>query len=511
MAAGRQVRMHAHMRAAVCCLRGIVCAYSRGAVCCTPSMICRCAQLARRPVRVRTCEQRVLSPWRHVCMRRSSCATTRRAWLTLRQVRMHAGTACCLRTHRVSSTTMKPSLAHTPSAACSLPGAHAHMRAAACFPRGALCVLHKSSCVCCSSSTTRRPSTARTSSGAHECTHIHSCLMSLWHHAYAYTSRSSCAPSLLRGDAARHSLLVARCARAGAEYLRAAPSPPRCREARFACHQVRRRACEQLRACGHTPEQLPERNLCTYTGSAVRCLVSTAMMPSLARTTSAVCSLPGAHAHTRSVVCLCWWRGVMLTCTRAGVCWASSTRGMRAARTSQRRSQAGLARRRVRGGVHTRRSRSALRLLQCGRARLARRQERTRFAHTRLCASTTAPYARTQEQPCAASPPRQCCQHDSQATRRAAARCPHGDMRAHAGAAVRGVSPTTKPIRPTAVRPSSGAHTHMRAIATVCRLHSTVSTSQGQPRAASPQADDVAPPGDVLAKPNWLINQSSSS
>ena len=53
-----------------------------------------------------------------------------------------------------------------------------------------------------------------------------------------------------------------------------------------------------------------------------------------------------------------------------------------------------------------------------------------------LCASTTAPYARTQEQPCAASPPRQCCQHYSQATRRAAARCPHGDMRAHAGAAV---------------------------------------------------------------------------
>ena len=43
---------------------------------------------------------------------------------------------------------------------------------------------------------------------------------------------------------------------------------------------------------------------------------------------------------------------------------------------------------------------------------------------------------RTQELPCAASPPRQCCQHDSQATRRAAARCPHGDMRAHAGAAV---------------------------------------------------------------------------
>ena len=43
---------------------------------------------------------------------------------------------------------------------------------------------------------------------------------------------------------------------------------------------------------------------------------------------------------------------------------------------------------------------------------------------------------RTQELPCAASPPRHCCQHDSQATRRAAARCPHGDMRAHAGAAV---------------------------------------------------------------------------
>ena len=43
---------------------------------------------------------------------------------------------------------------------------------------------------------------------------------------------------------------------------------------------------------------------------------------------------------------------------------------------------------------------------------------------------------RMQELPCAASPPRQCCQHYSQATRRAAARCPHGDMRAHAGAAV---------------------------------------------------------------------------
>ena len=52
------------------------------------------------------------------------------------------------------------SLAHTPSAACLLPGAHAHMRAAACFPRGALSVfllfLHD-----------ERPSTARTSSGAH--------------------------------------------------------------------------------------------------------------------------------------------------------------------------------------------------------------------------------------------------------------------------------------------------------------------------------------------------------
>ena len=115
----------------------------------------------------------------------------------------------------------------------------------------------------------------------------------------------------------------------------------------------------------------------------IRCLFSTAMMPSLARRTSAVCSLPGAHAHTRSVVCLCWRRGVMRTCTRAGVCWASSTRGMRAARTSQRRSQAGLARRRVRGGVHARRGSCALRLLQCGRARLARRQVRTRFAHTR--------------------------------------------------------------------------------------------------------------------------------
>ena len=187
------------------------------------------------------------------------------------------------------------------------------------------------------------------------------------------TSRSSCAPSLLRGDATKHSLRVARCARAGAEYLRAAPSPPRCREARFACHQVRRRTCEQLRACGHTPEQLPERNLCTYTGSAVRCLVSTAMMPSLARTTSAVCSLPGAHAHTRSVVCLCWRRGVMLTCTRAGVCWASSTRGMRAARTSQRRSQAGLARRRVRGGVHARRSCRARLLLHDNAANMTHR------------------------------------------------------------------------------------------------------------------------------------------
>ena len=97
---------------------------------------------------------------------------------------------------------------------------------------------------------------------------------------------------------------------------------------------------------------------------------------------------------------------------------------------------------------------------------------------------------RTQELPCAASPPRQCCQHDSQATRRAAARCPHGDMRAHAGAAVRGVSPTTKPIRPTAVRPSSGAHTHMRAIATVCRLHSTVSIAVA-PTCCLSAADDV--------------------
>ena len=242
-------------------------------------------------------------------------------------------------------------------------------------------------CACCTRAVVyaalppRRASEHRSHVVRCACTHIRRCLMSLWHHAY--TSRSSCAPSLLRGDAAKHSLRVARCARAGAEYLRAAPSPPRCREARFACHQVRRRTCDQLRACGHTPEQLPERNLCTYTGSAVRCLVSTAMMPSLARTTSAVCSLPGAHAHTRSVVCLCWRRGVMLTCTRAGVCWASSTRGMRSARTSQRRSQAGLARRRVRGGVHARRSRCALRLLQCGRARLARRQVRTRFAHTR--------------------------------------------------------------------------------------------------------------------------------
>ena len=144
-------------------------------------------------------------------------------------------------------------------------------------------------------------------------------------------------------------------------------------ERRFACHQVRRRACEQLQAGGRTPEQLPERNLCTYTGSAVRCLVSTAMMPSLARTTSAVCSLPGAHAHTRSVVCLCWRRGVMRTCTGAGVCWASSTRGMRSARTSQRRSQAGLARRRVRGGVHARRSCRARLLLHDNAANMTHR------------------------------------------------------------------------------------------------------------------------------------------
>ena len=57
------------------------------------------------------------------------------------------------------------------------------------------------------------------------CTHVRRCLMSLWRHAYA--SRSSCAPSIFRGDAAKHSLRVARCARAGAEYLCAAPSPPR--------------------------------------------------------------------------------------------------------------------------------------------------------------------------------------------------------------------------------------------------------------------------------------------
>ena len=296
--------------------------------------------------------------------------------------------------------------------------------------------------------------------------------MSLWHHAYAYTSRSSCAPSLLRGDAAKHSLRVARCVRAGAEYLRAAPSPPRCREARFACHQVRRRTCEQLRACGHTPEQLPERNLCTYTGSAVHCLFSTAMMPSLARTTSAVCSLPGAHAHTRSVVCLCWRRGVMLTCTRAGVCWASSTRGMRAARTSQRRSQAGLARRRVRGGVHARRSCRARLLLHDNAANMTHRPPDGQLRAARMVTCV-----HTQEQLCAASPPRR-------------SRC-------------------GRPA--TAVRPSSGAHTHMRAIATVCRLHSTVSTSQGQPRAASPPADDVAPAAGAICSRSLLISANKKA
>ena len=166
-------------------------------------------------------------------------------------------------------------------------------------------------------------------------------------------------------------------------------------ERRFAWHQVRRRACEQLQAGGHTPEQLPERNLCTYTGSAVRCLFSTAMMPSLARTTSAVCSLPGAHAHTRSVVCLCWRRGVMLTLHKS---------------------------RCVLGFLHARHAVSShVPTTQPSRARTSPGARRR---------------TRTQELPCAASPPRQCCQHDSQATRRAAARCPHGDMRAHAGAAV---------------------------------------------------------------------------
>ena len=152
-------------------------------------------------------------------------------------------------------------------------------------------------------------------------------------------------------------------------------SRPRASAARLA-RLCRRRRLVDVRgaACPPCPEALPASDAPED---------STAMMPSLARTTSAVCSLPGAHAHTRSVVCLCWRRGVMLTCTRAGVCWASSTRGMRAARTSQRRSQAGLARRRVCGGVHARRGSCALRLLQCGRARLARRQVRTRFAHTR--------------------------------------------------------------------------------------------------------------------------------
>ena len=118
------------------------------------------------------------------------------------------------------------------------------------------------------------------------------------------------------------------------------------------------------------------------------------MMPSLARTTSAVCSLPGAHAHTRSVVCLCWRRGVM----------------------------------------HMHKSRCVLGFLH------ARHAGGSHVPTTQPSRARTSPGARrrtrTQELPCAASPPRQCCQHDSQATRRAAARCPHGDMRAHAGAAV---------------------------------------------------------------------------
>ena len=158
--------------------------------------------------------------------------------------------------------------------------------------------------------------------------------------------QSTCALLLLHHDAERHGLHVTRCAGAHASSCGLA--------------DIRQSSCQR-------------RNLCTYTGSAVRCLVSTAMMPSLARTTSAVCSLPGAHAHTRSVVCLCWRRGVMLTCTRAGVCWASSTRGMRAARTSQRRSQAGLARRRVRGGVHARRSCRARLLLHDNAANMTHR------------------------------------------------------------------------------------------------------------------------------------------
>ena len=128
---------------------------------------------------------------------------------------------------------------------------------------------------------------------------------------------------------------------------------------------------------------------------------STAMMPSLARTTSAVCSLPGAHAHTRSVVCLCWRRGVMLTCTRAGVCWASSTRGMRAARTSQRRSQAGLARRRVRGGVHARSSCRARLLLHDNAANMTHRPPDGQLRAARMVTCV-----HTQEQLCAASPPR---------------------------------------------------------------------------------------------------------
>ena len=177
----------------------------------------------------------------------------------------------------------------------------------------------------------------------------------------------------------------------------------------------------------------------------------------------------------------------------------------------------------------------------------------------RLCASTTAPYARTQEQPCAASPPRQCCQHDSQATRRAAARCPHGDMRAHAGAAVdlRVVSSPRISIVPAGSRinrdharrgwatetghPSWGPGTRDKT--SCARLLPHDAADSGRPRFARRQVRihtcersrlcvvSTAPcphrrgshvlllrrpttcPGrrDVLAKPNWLINQSSSS
>ena len=95
------------------------------------------------------------------------------------------------------------------------------------------------------------------------CTHIRSCLMSLWRHAYA--SRSSCAPSILRGDAAKHSLRVARCARAGAEYLCAAPSPPRhglhvtrCAGAHASScglADIRQSSCQSA-TCAHTRVQL---------------------------------------------------------------------------------------------------------------------------------------------------------------------------------------------------------------------------------------------------------------